>query len=332
VIQKTTAYLWDQRRLLLVWAAAAVDTADDLLKFCGWDPQAPAFRQVAFIELNAPINHGKFGEDREEMEKKRAADPAGFYSKHVLKVQDTVSVEDWAQDLRQCATRLSFLRGRVYQSLDSFPRAQHEFRGCLALSKGFPGALLELAKTLLAQGDYVNAHTSLLGLIRKEIPSMRSVPDIDPVEVLKLNKQLGMLLILAESSMKQLKLNFNVGSANQKKMFTVHDNGILDRPKELKEIEIIHGRTLGYLALKRQEELTAKARSEVADANATIDLLRLRAMNIARRSQDLIEECKDAITDTRAFVIAIPKTADRERERERDKKTPANKPRSITLK
>jgi hypothetical protein len=275
-----------------------------------------------YVPITDRVDHSKVGEaNSDEADRERAADPLGFYSRYVLKIFDSLSVEDWSQDLRQCATRLAFLRGRIFQSLSMFFRAQHEFRGALKLSKGFPGALMELVKTLLAQGEFTEARDMLIDMIHKELPSFREFPEPDPIDVMKANRHLGMMLVLAESTTKNMRLNHSVGNANQRKIYDVQVNGLLLRRETRHEVEIVHGKPLRYYEKKKEDERREKVRAEIAEADKAVDALRIKARNMARRCQDLVEDTKDALAETVDILKKIPKFSAEERKllRTRDK-------------
>ena len=79
-------------------------------------------------------------------------------------------VEPWARDLRQIVIRHGIIKGRVFQSLGYHHRAQHELRATLRLARGYVYVMEELAKCLMAQGEYLEARNMLYACARRVCP------------------------------------------------------------------------------------------------------------------------------------------------------------------
>lgn len=159
-----SAFLFEHRKVTLVWVVNALDAAAELLKMRGWDPLSSEFQasRVSLIE------------------------------------QGSKQLGDDAMKLHMIRGRAMQLSDNNKAALDEYRSLV-----ILGKGKFFRKEAIESIKVRLADTDYLAARSALVDFITDEVPdASRRFPEIH--ELLKTDRRLALLLMLANAGIDQM--------------------------------------------------------------------------------------------------------------------------------
>ena len=166
-------------------------------------------------------------------------------------------------------------------------------------------ATTELVKSLIVTGEPNEATILLNNLVKKLYPDLiRNTRNVGgfpyPKEVQTVDTTLGMLLILTGSMNEQMRLQ-GIKSSLQRRVYNVHDNGLLSQPSKT-EWELIHGSSSSsykidiYNKRVEKEKIQKQKQKELNEEEDVLSKLREKARRAAFESLQIIKECDTLIS------------------------------------
>ena len=161
----------------------------------------------------------------------------------------------------QVTGRLSQMKGRVYQGLCIYYRAIDEFAVCTKFSKNARSRpyYVSILKLHLAQGNFMWArsvlHDALRGLYPKSFPGFDlndSTAMPDPIDVLRVDKELALLQAFLDVNMGQLD-SCGLFTSTHSRFCSVQENGLLSAPERV-PVENARGLTLHAITVIKDRQ------------------------------------------------------------------------------
>jgi len=220
-------------------------------------------------------------------------------------------VETGAEGLHLDSMKLHLIRARAMQRCDMHEQALEEYKAVELLGKNLSflrTSAIETIKILLAKGDFFAARAKLVVFIEDEVfDADRRFPE--PFELIKVDRRLALLLMLANAGTQQLGEYFGYNSFEQRLRFSVASDGSLQRAVPIRESEL--HRISNYAADRKiLNERAEKAKQ--AEAKRTHeedqDFLRLKTRNMISKYKlvltDLDQEMQELLQRKRELAVS----------------------------